>query len=144
MAVDRREKTAAIPYKDHASMAGDRCLYCQGFGDQVDHYPPVAQARYFTHWPQGFRIRACLTCNWNLSDSVQSTLAERKEAALVTIEARRIPPRFKSKKDRDDYNRMERIMFCIARRLPIQNADDLLNELIGESSERDKGSAGGR
>ena len=140
---DSRERISGLTYVDHVSMATDkdRCLYCNGFGDQVDHYPPIAQAKFFKHWPNGFRIRACQTCNWNLGDEVHNSLEERKEAALKNILTRRIPPRFETKGERQRYLRMEQVMFSIARRRPLQNADDLLDELMrGPNEPRERNS----
>lgn len=138
--MSRERKSKILVYVNHISMASDRCLYCNGYGDQTDHYPPLAQARYFKHWPHGFKIRACQTCNWNLGDTVQDSLEERKEEALKNIPTRRIPPRFNTKKEREAYLRMEQVMIAIARRQPLRriNPDTLLNELLGEPD----GSAG--
>ena len=136
--MSRQAREWPMTYKDHSSMEGTVCFYCYHFGDTTDHYPPLALQHLFWNkgMKTGLRIRACWTCNWTLGDSVQKTLAERRAAATAPIETKRIPPRFKTRAERDAYKRAERMMLRIARRgrMPEDrmNADEMMNELKGE------------
>lgn len=140
---DSRESKVSLPYVNHVSIAGDRCFYCGGYGDQVDHFPPISQIKNLTlSSPHGFRIRACLRCNWNLSDSVQSSIEERKKVALNDYSPdyviKKVLPRFDSKEEKMKWLRMDRMLKAIARGEhwagevqdpQVKQADDWLNEL---------------
>lgn len=64
-------------YKQHISMQGDLCWYCERPREVIDHYPAVSRIAEFPDM-QGWLVASCERCNLFLTDSHQISLEARK------------------------------------------------------------------